>query len=90
MKQKCLMEELKDTVAIIVDEHSILGMMEQYSRQAAFYGQNPHLSWGGIPIIPIIGDAYQLPSIEEGYFFCFGDRPNTNGSACKEFFLQHV
>jgi hypothetical protein len=33
---KCLMEELKDTAAIIIDEHSMvpakfLGMMEQYS-----------------------------------------------------------
>jgi hypothetical protein len=91
---KCLMEELEDTVAIIIDECSmvhanVLGMMEQYSRQAAFLGKNPHLSWGGISIILIIGHDYQLPSIEERSFFCFGNRPNTKRSPCKEFFIQH-
>lgn len=91
---KSLMQELTDTIAIIVDERSmvsaqVLGMMEQYSRQAAFNGQNSQLDWGGIPIILVIGDDYQLPSIDEGSFYCFGNRPNKKHSATQEYFIQH-
>jgi hypothetical protein len=91
---KSLMQELTDTVAIIVDERSmvsakVLGMMEQYSRQAAFNGQNDQQDWGGIPIILVIGDDYQLPSIDEGSFYCFGNRPNKKHSATQEHFIQH-
>jgi hypothetical protein len=91
---KCLMQELTDTVAIIVDERSmvsakVLGMMEQYSRQAAYNGQNSELAWGGIPIILVIGDDYQLPSIDEGSFFCFGNRPNKKHTSSQEYFIQH-
>ena len=71
---KYLMQEFTDTVALVMDERSmiaayVMGMMEQYSRQAAFNGQNSELSWGGIPIVLVFGDDYQLPSIEEGSFF---------------------
>ena len=71
---KRMIQELTDTIAIIMDERSmisayVLGTMEQYSRQAAFHGKNTNQSWGGIPIIIAIGDDYQLPSIEEGSFF---------------------
>ena len=91
---KFLMQELTDTLAIIIDERSmvsarVLGMMEQYSRQAASNGKNSNLSWGGIPIILLIGDDYQLPSIDEGSFFCFGNRPNRRRSASQEHFIQH-
>ena len=91
---KRLMQELTDTVAIIVDERSmvsaqVMGMMEQHSRQAAFNGQNSQLDWGGIPIILVIGDDYQLPSIDEGSFYCFGNRPNKKHSATQEHFIQH-
>ena len=91
---KSLMQELTDTIAIIVDERSmvsaqVLGMMEQHSRQAAFNGQNSQLDWGGIPIILVIGDDYQLPSIDEGSFYCFGNRPNKKHSATQEYFIQH-
>jgi hypothetical protein len=91
---KCLMQELTDTVAIIVDERSmvsakVLGTMEKYSRQAASNGQNAELAWGGIPIILLIGDDYQLPSIDEGSFFCFGNRKNRKHSATQEHFIQN-
>jgi hypothetical protein len=91
---KYLMQEFTDTVALVMDERSmiaacIMGMMEQYSRQAAFNGQNSEVSWGGIPIVLLLGDDFQLPSIEEGSFFCFGNRRNTKHSASKEHFIQH-
>ncbi len=76
--QKTLNEKLKDTVALIVDERSmvsaqLLGTMEDYCRQAAFQGANPELSWGGLPIVILVGDDFQLPPIDEGAFYCFGE-----------------
>ena len=58
---KALITKFEDTVAIIVDERSmisahLLGTMEAYCRQAAFKGQNKDLSWGGLPIIILVGD----------------------------------
>src|SRR5687768_15769183 len=71
-----LVAKLEDTVALIVDERSmvsslLLGTMEDYCRQAAFNGTNNDLSWGGLPIIMLVGDDHQLPSIDEGAFYCF-------------------
>ena len=73
--QKTLNEKLKDTIALIVDERSmvsaqLLGTMEAYCRQAAFQGANPELSWGGLPIVILVGDDYQLPPIDQGAFYC--------------------
>ena len=74
---KALMEKLEDTFALIVDERSmvsslILGTMESFCRQAAFNGTNRHLKWGGLPIVILVGDDYQLPPIDEGAFSCLG------------------
>ena len=74
---KTLIAKLEDTVALIVDERSmvsalLLGTMEAYCRQAAFKGTNNHLSWGGLPMVILVGDDYQLPPIDEGAFYCLG------------------
>ena len=66
---KSLMSKLEDTIALIVDERSmisalLLGTMEAYCRQAAFKGTKPHISWGGLPIVILVGDDYQLPPID--------------------------
>ena len=60
---KTLMSKLENTIALIVDERSmvpalLLGTMEAYCRQAAFKGKNNHLSWGGLPIVILVGDNY--------------------------------
>ena len=60
---KTLLLKLEDTIALIVDERSmisalLLGTMEDYCRQAAFGGSKRHLSWGGIPIVILVGDDY--------------------------------
>ena len=75
---KALVVKLEDTVALIVDERSMvsslmLGTMEAYCRQAAFNGTNRHLKWGGLPIVILVGDDYQLPPIDEGAFYCLGN-----------------
>ena len=74
---KALIGKLEDTVVLIVDERSmvsslLLGTMEAYCRQAAFKGTKSHLSWGGLPIVILVGDDYQLPPIDEGAFYCLG------------------
>jgi GTPase SAR1 family protein len=71
---KNLMAKLDNTIAIIVDEGSmisslLLGTMEAYCRQAAFKGDNELMDWGGLPIVILVGDDHQLPPIDEGAFF---------------------
>ena len=72
---KALVVKLEDTVALIVDERSmvsalLLGTMEDYCKQAAFKGTNKQLKLGGLPIVILVGDDHQLPPIEEGAFSC--------------------
>ena len=74
---KTLITKLDGTVALIVDERSmvsalLLGTMEDYCRQAAFKGTNTDLRWGGLPIVILVGDDYQLPPIDDGAFYCLG------------------
>ena len=86
---KALVVKLEDTVALIVDERSmvsalLLGTMEDYCKQAAFKGTNSHLKWGGLPIVILVGDDYQLPSIDIGAFDYYGELPRqfrTNAEA---------
>ena len=75
---KTLMSKLEDTVALIVDVRSmvsalLLGTMEAYCRQSVFKGTNTDLRWGGLPMVILVGDDYQLPPIDEGAFYCLGN-----------------
>ena len=72
-KHKTLMNNMKDLVALIIDERSLvgaknLGMMEDNCKNCAFKGQQKELNFGGLPIVIVVGDDYQLPSIEVGAF----------------------
>src|SRR5687768_11689669 len=49
----------------------LLGTMEDYCKQAAFIGTNSKLRWGGLPMVILVDDDYQLPPIDEGAFDCF-------------------
>ena len=91
--QKALMTKLEDTIALIVDERSmvsalLLGTMEAYCRQAAFKGGNHHLDWGGLPIVILVGDDYQLPPIDEGAFFVWAKEPNGLEPILKNFLYK--
>ena len=88
------MLELEDTIALIVDECSmmsalLLGTMEVYCKQAAFKGAKSHLSWGGLPIVVLVGDDYQLPSIDEGAIYCQEKRVNRLRTSVEEVFVQN-
>ena len=91
---KILMSKLEDTIALIVDERSmvsalLLGTMEAYCRQAAFKGTKSPLSWGGLPIVVLVGDDYQLPPIDEGAFYCQEKRTNRQRTKVEMLWVQN-
>ena len=91
---KTLMSKLEKSIALIVDERSmvsalLLGTMEAYCRQAVFKGQFKDLSWGGLPIVILVGDDYQLPPIDEGAFYCQGQQTRQQKSKVEEGFVQN-
>jgi energy-coupling factor transporter ATP-binding protein EcfA2 len=91
---KSLMSKLENTIALIIDERSmvsslLLGTMENYCRQAAFKGTKAHLSWGGLPIIILVGDDHQLPPIDEGAFFSLEKQTRRQRTKVEEQFVQN-
>jgi len=69
-------ELLDVTIALFFDERSMIsqklfGATEKNISQTAHGCGHSHEEWGGIPIVVIFGDDYQLPSIEAGAFDCF-------------------
>jgi hypothetical protein len=66
-----LQKKLQNTVAIMMDERSmlsqiILGLVEQAVARSAHKCGHSGEYWGGIPVIILFGDDYQLPSIGNG------------------------
>jgi hypothetical protein len=91
---KTLMSKLENTIVLIIDERSmisalLLGTMEDYCRQAAFKGTKRHKTWGGLPIVILVGDDYQLPSIDQGSFYSLGDRPKRQRTKVEELYVQN-
>lgn len=77
-KLKCLLHKFRNIVGIIIDERSmidatVLGAVEQYCRQFANNQRMKSKSWGGIPIVMLVGDDYQLPSVEPGALYAMPD-----------------
>ena len=63
---KRLAEILSSTVALIFDERSmisqdVLGAAEDHVASTAHNMHHEHENWGGIPIVIMVGDDYQLP-----------------------------
>jgi len=89
-----LISKLKDTVALIVDERSmvsslVLGIMESYCRQDAFRGTMQNSSWGGLPMVILVGDDYQLPSIDEGAFYSLEEQRRQSRPKVEELIVQN-
>jgi hypothetical protein len=66
-----LQKKLQNTVAIIMDERSmmsqiILGLVEQAVARSAHECGHSGEDWGGIPVMILFGDDYQLPPIGNG------------------------
>ena len=61
---------------MIIDEQSMVssgnfGMMEYHSIFGVHWSQHQNQLWGGIPLIILVGDDFQLPSIEKGLIHIF-------------------
>jgi hypothetical protein len=66
-----LQKKLQNTVAIMMDERSmlseiILGLVEQAVARSAHECGHSGEDWGGITVMILFGDDYQLPSIGNG------------------------
>ena len=60
-----LMENVLHLLMIIIDERSllsqeVLGASERNCWHSTHWGKNSHQPWGGVPIILVFGDDYQL------------------------------
>ena len=70
--KEALMNKLKTTVAAVLDKRSmisqnVLGKTEENVRIIAHGGGHNHEDWGGIPVVVLFGDDYQLnPPCEAG------------------------
>ena len=69
-----LRNDLAGLVCLIIDERSmvsskILAAMEFRARQCANNGRCQSNDWGNIPIILLVGDDFQLPSIDSGMIY---------------------
>ena len=72
---------LQTTIALFFDERSmisqnVLGSAEANISSTAHNLGHESEDWGGIPVVVIFGDDYQLPSIEPGAFDCFNSSKN--------------
>ena len=68
---KQLRDKLHSTVCLIIDERSLLSsanlaLAELHVKHAAYNGRNKNKLWGGIPLVILVGDDFQLPSIDPG------------------------
>jgi hypothetical protein len=67
-----LIQKFKTVLALIIDERSLmtsrnLGTAEQMLSETIYDGGPfPQKSWGGIPIVIMVGDDYQLAGIGDG------------------------
>ena len=81
--KKELMKKLLRTIALLFDERSMIGLMllgqtELNIRETVHNGGHDTEDWGGIPVVAIFGDDYQLPPpIFPGAFDSFVQKNKT-------------
>lgn len=71
-KREALVRKFKMLLCLIIDErslvsHKLLGTAERKIAETIYEGG--HLqdhSWGGLPVVILVGDDYQLPSADDG------------------------
>ena len=82
-----LVARLKHLLCLIIDERSMvssktLGNLEQRLKETIFQGQGfEDVQFGGLPILVLAGDDYQLPSVEQGCIQC---RERIDGGKAEE------
>jgi len=86
-------EILLCTIALFFDERSMIGLMllgqtECHVKETIHNGGHDTEDWGGIPVVAIIGDDYQLPPpIFPGAFDDFNQKNKNTASqnGCQHF-----
>ena len=83
-----LIRRMRHTVAILIDERSmlsaeLLGAVERNIALTCHGGNKFKHKWGGIPVVLIMGDDYQLPPVQimgkgKGAFHALDYKPNNN------------
>ena len=81
---KRLKQALKHTLMVIIDERSmltadVLGAAERNTAETCHGGSHEHEDWGGVPIVILIGDDYQLPpptNVQKGAFDTMDSAPS--------------
>ena len=90
-KRKELVRRFKMLLALIIDERSLLssnlfGSAQQTLSETIYDGFLNSHEWGGLPVLILVGDDYQLPAISEGplqaLFNAGGSKVTQNGRAC--------
>ena len=69
-RKKQLSWKLKELLVLMVDERSMLNShvtfgAEEHVRECAFNGHNRRERWGGVPVVLLFGDDYQLPPTDK-------------------------
>jgi len=70
-KRQRLIQKLKHLLLLVFDERSlismgVLGAAEHHCKQTAHGERNKRNPWGNIPVVILMGDDYQLPSVSIG------------------------
>lgn len=91
--QQQLKQRLKRLLALIIDERSMLnsevfGTACQMTSETIFEGHNSSTAWGGLPILILVGDDYQLPPIEKGALYLDSHRKNKMQTRGDQEFLE--
>ena len=65
-----LLEQLERLLVLIIDERSmisskVLAAAERNTRECIYKGQNTSEIWGGLPVILLFGDDYQLMPVDK-------------------------
>ena len=69
-RQEQLAKKLKELLVLMVDERSMLNShvifgAEEHVRECAFNGHNRLERWGGVPVVLLFGDDFQLPPTDK-------------------------
>ena len=93
-KEKKLRRNFDKIVLLVIDERSMisaqdLAKIDEHSRLVVHRGLNEDKYFGGIPIVILVGDDYQLPPIMPGAAFMYskkvwGDKQPQNGAKIKQ------
>lgn len=88
-----LRNRLRHLLVLIIDERSMMnplttGAAEKHVRQSVYNEKGDGHDWGGIPVVLVIGDDYQLPPVGErviaAYANIASDKPRNETLRCAE------